>query len=125
VLPGKDGKERLDVQSGGEDIDEEDFAADQELKEADPGLVVIHVVRLGIEEDLVDAVEGSEEGSKRSGLVEELIGGRASGHFDAEQTANRQGKEAGNHASSSVGREWPHDYFHAKRQASTHKGGFV
>jgi hypothetical protein len=96
----EDREERLDVQAGSEDVDEEDLTINEELKEADARLVVIHVVRLGIEEDLVDAGEGGEERGERAGLVEELVGGRTGGHFDTEQTANRQRKEAGNHATN-------------------------
>lgn len=92
-------EEGLDVQTRCEDIDEIDFAVDEELKEADPGLVVIHVVRLGIEEDLLHAGQRGEQRVEGTGLVEELIGGRTSGHFDAEQTANGQWKKTGNHAS--------------------------
>lgn len=95
----EDGEERLDVQTGREDIDEVDFTVDEELKEADAGLVMIHVVRLGIEEDLLHAGQRSEQRVEGTGLVEELIGGRTSGHFDAEQTANGQWEEARNHAS--------------------------
>ena len=99
----EEGEERFDFQPGGEDVDEEDLVVHEQLEEADAGFVVIHVVRLGIEEDFVDAAEGGEQRREGAGLVEELVGGRAGGHFDAEQTANFQRKEAGNHASGVAG----------------------
>ena len=101
----EDLEEWLDFQAGSEDIDEEDLTIDQELEEADAGLVVIHVVRLGIEGDFVHAVEGLEQRSKRAGLIDEGITGRpgglgrgpGSGGFDAEEAANGGRQETGNH----------------------------
>jgi hypothetical protein len=50
--------EGCEIEVGCEGVHEVDFAVDIELEQAEPDLVVKHVVRLGIEEDLVDAGEG-------------------------------------------------------------------
>jgi len=126
----EDLEERLDVQTRGKDIDEENLTIDEQLEKADARFIVIHIVRLGIEEDLVDAIQGGEERGQRAGLVEELVGGRAGSHFDAEQTANRQWKEVGNHASDKKGGVvWRRAAWighgtlsHALRKASINKG---
>jgi len=69
------GPEAVELE-GRERVDEEDFVADEELQEADPRAVVIHVVRLCIEGDLIDLVEGVEEGCDLTRLVDEGVGGR-------------------------------------------------
>ena len=56
--------ERLELHSGREDIDEKNFAVDEELQQADPRFVVIHVVRLGIEEHLVHPLERGQQRSQ-------------------------------------------------------------
>jgi hypothetical protein len=71
VFRREDFPKRLELQAGRKDIDEEDLAADEKLQEADAGLVVKHVVGLGIEGDFIDARVGVEERGERAGLVEE------------------------------------------------------
>lgn len=53
--------ERIQLEARGEHIDEEHFAADQKLQQANPCLVVKHVVRLGIEGDLFHPFERGEQ----------------------------------------------------------------
>ena len=115
VLGGEPVQERLELQARGQHVDEEDLAADQELHEADPGLVVVHVVGLGIEGDLGHAVERGQQRRQGTGLIEQLVGGRTGSHFDAEQTANLEREEAGNHAAGG-------GFSHAERKASINKG---
>jgi len=114
VLFREAGQQWLEFQAGREHIHEKDLLADEELHQADPRLVMIHVVGLGIEGDLLDAIEGGQERLERTGLVEELVGGRSRGHFHTEQTANAKRKEAGNHATGG--------FSHAVRKASISKG---
>jgi hypothetical protein len=95
--------EGREIEVGCEGVHEVDFAVDIELEQAEPDLVVKHVVRLGIEEDLVDAVEGGQERSEGARTVEQLVvswtrrmtrsgtgrgGGRGGGGLDAEKAAN-------------------------------------
>jgi hypothetical protein len=61
---------RGEIEAGRKGVHEVDFAIDVELEETKPDFVVKHVVGLGIEEDLVDAVEGGEERAERAGPVE-------------------------------------------------------
>ena len=98
VLLREHGPKRVELQAGREHIDEEDLAVDEELQEADPRLVVIHVVRLGIEGDLIDLLERVEERTERARLVQEQVGRRARDHSDAEHSAEAGREEAGNHA---------------------------
>lgn len=94
---------RVEIEAGCKGVHEVDFAIDVELEETKPDFVMKHVVRLGIEEDLVDAVEGGEERAERAGSVEKLVVGRAGrvmwgamrrggdrgcGGLDAEEAAN-------------------------------------
>jgi hypothetical protein len=52
--------ERFQLQPGSEHVHQEHIVADEELQEADPRLVVIHVVRLGIEGDFVHLADGAK-----------------------------------------------------------------
>jgi len=75
------------------------------LEQANADLVVIHVVRLGIEGDFIHAVEGLEERGERAGLINEGVTGRPGGlrrgpgcgRFDAEEAADGGRQETGNH----------------------------
>src|SRR5690606_29686568 len=96
VFLGEARPERVELERG-EHVDHEDLLADQKLEQADAGLVVIHVVGLGIEGDLVDAVEGGQQRRELVGPIDEGVGGRAGTHFDLQQTTQCNGKEAGNH----------------------------
>ncbi len=115
VLGGELVQEPVELQAGRQHVDQVDFLAHEELHQADPRLVVVHVVRLGIQGDLVHPVQGVQQRRQRAGLVEQLVGGRTGGHFDAEQAAHRDREETGNHAAGGV-------FSHAVRKASINKG---
>ena len=93
VLVREHAPQRVEFHARREHIDEEDVAVDQELEQADARLVVIHVVRLRIEGDFVYTFEGRKQRRKRTGLVEELVDGRARGHFNTEETAQARRKK--------------------------------
>ena len=61
----------------GERVDEVDLVVHQKLEEAEAGLVMEHVVRLGIEGDFVHAVESRKQRGELAGLIDELIGRHA------------------------------------------------
>jgi hypothetical protein len=83
-----------DGERGGEHIDEEDFAVGEELEQAHAGAVVIHVVGLGIEGDLVHAVEGGEQGGQLIGLVDEgVVGNGLLVQRDEKETGRRRGRK--------------------------------
>ena len=75
VLGGEFLPERAEREERCEDVDEENFAVDEELEQAHAGAVVIHVVGLGIEGDFVHAVKGGEQRGQLVGLVDEDVGG--------------------------------------------------
>ena len=87
MLVGKCPPKGLQLEPGGQDIDEEDLTIDEELQKADPRLIMVHVIRLGIEGHLLDPINGLQERAERAGLVEKQVGRRTRGHFDPEQTA--------------------------------------
>ena len=74
VLLGEAVPEAGEVQAG-EGVDEEDLAIDQELQQAEAGLVVVHVVGLGIEGDLIHAIERREQRGELVLAFDELVGG--------------------------------------------------
>src|SRR5437773_383477 len=62
--------ERLELEAGREHVDQVDLAIDEELEEADPRAVVVHVVGLGIEGDFTHAIDRGQQRSKRTRLIE-------------------------------------------------------
>ena len=53
--------QRIQLQAGGEDVDQVNVVLDEELQQADPRFVVVHVVRLGIEGELVHIFDRAEK----------------------------------------------------------------
>jgi hypothetical protein len=95
VFRGEARPESGEVEAGCEDVDEVDFAGHVELQEADARLIVVHVVRLGIEGDLVCAVESGVERGELAGLVDEGVGRRVGHRWLAERQAERGREEKG------------------------------
>ena len=100
---------RLEVETGRKGVDQENLSVDEKLQQANADFVMIHVVRLGIEGDFVDAVERRQQRGERAGLLDEREarrsrrrrrharrGARSSG-IDAEKTANGRRQKTGNH----------------------------
>jgi hypothetical protein len=90
--------ERLQVDRR-QHIQQKHLLADQELHQAQPHPVVEHVVRLRIEGDLGDAVEGLKQRPQLPRLVDQPIGRqpRPGLALDPEQAADRVRQEAGDH----------------------------
>ena len=100
---------RLEVESGRKGVDQENLSVDEKLQQANADFVMIHVVRLGIEGDFVNAVERRQQRGERAGLLDERearrsrrrrrrarYGARSSG-IDAEKTAHGGRQKTGNH----------------------------
>ena len=99
----------FEVETGRKCVDQENVSVDEKLQQADPDFIMIHVVRLGIEGDFVDAVERRKQRAECVGLIDKRkarrsrrrrcrarYGARSIG-IDAEKTAHGGRQKTGNH----------------------------
>ena len=100
---------RLEDETGRKGIDQENFSVDEKLQQTDAYLVMIHVVRLGIEGDFINAVERRQQRRERTRLIDERKARRSrsgrrparyrarNSRINAEKTAYGGRQKTGNH----------------------------